>query len=180
MQRASLPAPGCMERGYCMEKNKGVTLIELIVVIGIMGVVAGLIGLSLVVVSRQRVSSAASDIKGQFQTAQTIALSKDDCYVKIEKNSSDEVVFTTYSSLEKKLDTCAIDKRIEVKIYAGSNEVNLSSGPVIMKYERQTGGFEYPTQNGSTLGKITRIVFGTGKREIVLRLNKATGKVTYD
>ena len=37
MQRASLPAPGCMERGYCMEKNKGVTLIELIVVIGIMG-----------------------------------------------------------------------------------------------------------------------------------------------
>ena len=75
-----------------MEKNKGVTLIELIVVIGIMGVVAGLIGLSLVVVSRQKVSSAASDIKGQFQTAQTIALSKDDCYVKIEKTLSRTLV----------------------------------------------------------------------------------------
>lgn len=164
-----------------MEKNRGVTLIELIVVIGIMGVVIGLVGLSIVVVSRQRVSSAASDIKGQFQTAQTIALSKDDCYVKIEKNSDNEIVFTTYSSLEKKLDTCVIDKRIEVRVYSGNaaSPVDLSSGPIIMKYDRQTGGFENPTQNGATMEKISRIAFGSGEREIVLRLNKATGKVTY-
>lgn len=165
-----------------MEKNKGMTLVELIVVIGIMGVVVALVGLSFVAVSRQRISSAASDVKGQFQTAQTIALSKDDCYVKIEKDS-DEVVFTTYSNAEKKLDTCVIDKRIEVRIYGKDPDhpIDLSAGPIIIKYIRQTGGFETPTRNGTELseGKITSIVFGNGSREIVLQLNKATGKVTY-
>ena len=167
-----------------MEKNKGMTLIELIVVIGIMGVVVGLIGLSFAVVSRQRLSSAASEVKGQFQTAQTIALSKDDCFIKIEKNSDDEVVFTTCSAADIVLDTCIISRKITVRIYEDgeTTPIDLDHGAIIIKYIRQTGGFDYPRQGADELAKITTISFarGNGENEITLRLNKATGKVSYE
>ena len=43
-----------------MKRNEGLTLIELVVVIAIMSVLVGVVGISITVVSRQKVSNAAT------------------------------------------------------------------------------------------------------------------------
>ena len=172
----------CRERGYYMKKNQGMSLVELIVVIGIMGVVVGLVGISFAVVTRQRVSSAATDVKGQLQTAQTIAMSRDDCYVEVRRNASGEVVFTTYSSATKKLDTYTVDSKIQVKLQIGSAIYNLKSdtGTFVISYQRESGSMKDTTRNGTYMGVLRRIEFTDGKKTSILNVNKVTGKVSFE
>ena len=130
-----------------MKKNQGLSLIELVVVIAIMSVLVGVIGISVTVLSRQKVSNAASDVKGLLQTAQTIAMSKKNCYVKITKESNG-VVFATYSytqadkSDQKIIDKVTIDKKIEVQIKAaGAGSFSDFSSGVEIRYNRENGSF---------------------------------------
>lgn len=165
-----------------MEKNRGLTLVELIVVIAVMGVVVSLVGISVSVVSRQKVGSAASDVKGQLQAAQTISMSKDNCYVDIRKNSNGDVIFTTYSSADKVLDKLTIDRRINVIVHIGSTSYNITTGGsnVQILYERESGAFANSKVGGSTQSAaVSSIDFENGSKKVTLTLTKLTGKVTY-
>ncbi len=161
-----------------MKKNEGLTLIELVVVIAIMSVLVGLVGLSVSVLSRQKVSNAASDVKGLLQTAQTIAMSKKSCYVEI-KSDSDGVTFTTYTytkddrSDKKFMDKVTIGDQISVSVkQAGASSfTSVGSSVIEIKYKRENGAFTDDT--------IQEIMFSKGTKDVTLRLTKLTGKVSY-
>lgn len=160
-----------------MKKNQGLSLIELVVVIAIMSILVGLIGVSVSVLSRQKVSSAASDVKGLLQTAQTIAMSKKNCYVKISQESQG-VVFATYSytkadkSDQKLIDKVTISDNITVKVKAaGASSFSSISSAVEIKYKRESGSF--------TTDTIDAIQFSKGTKSVELKLTKLTGKVAY-
>jgi len=171
-----------------MKKNQGVTLIELVVVIAIMSVMVGLIALSVTVLSRQKVSNAASDVKSLLQTAQTIAISKDNCHVEMEK-IGDAVVFTTYSSENKIVDKLTLDKRVTVNFsYSSGSSLNLDScGTVGIYYDRESGAFAESYVSGVTgnpkagtsVSSIRWIEFSNGSKTVRIHLTKLTGKVSY-
>lgn len=175
-----------------MKRDQGLSLIELIVVIAIMAVLVSVVGISITVVSRQRVSNAASDVRGQFQTAQTISMSKDNCHVQIKKNSNNEVVFTVYSSANSILDKATVNKNITVKVHysqnANADNPNLSGWTTIgasgvnIFYVRESGAFEDKVRSDDgTVGTdyIDRIAFISGSKTVVLKLTLLTGKVSY-
>ena len=171
-----------------MKKNEGLSLIELIVVIAISSVLIALVAISVTVISRQRVSSAASDVKSLLQTAQTIAMSKDDCHVEIQEING-AVVFTTYSSANKIIDKVTLDEKINVNIsYSAGSSMNMNvCGAVGIYYERESGSFANSyvcgvTGNpkaGTSVDPIRWIEFSNGNKSVRLHLTKLTGKVSY-
>ncbi|MBO4686249.1 MAG: prepilin-type N-terminal cleavage/methylation domain-containing protein [Lachnospiraceae bacterium] len=169
-----------------MKKNQGLSLIELVVVVAIMSLLVGLVAISVTVLSRQKVGNAASDVKSLLQTAQTIAMSKDDCHVEIQVING-SVVFTTYSSASSIIDKVTLDKKITVNIsYNGGANMN-SCGAVGLYYERESGSFTNSYVNGSTgnpktgtsVDAIRWIEFTNGSKSVRLTLTKLTGKVSY-
>lgn len=165
-------------------------MIELVVVIAIMGVLISLVAISVSVVTRQKVSNAASDVKGILQTAQTIAMSKDNCHVEIQKING-AVVFTTYSSSSKTIDKVTLDKKITVNIsYQTGASSNIDVlGAVGIYYDRTTGAFADnayvcgttgdPKTTGTAVNTIRWIEFSNGSKSVRLHLTKLTGKVSY-
>lgn len=175
-----------------MKRNEGLSLIELIVVIAIMGVLVSVVGISVTVVSRQKVSNAASDVRGEFQTAQTIAMSKDNCYMQIHENSDGDTVFTIHASDETVLDRVTVSNKISVSVGYGGSMVNAGSVDVIrIYYNRESGAFSEAYINGgasatdkgnlvpTTDRVIESIRFSNGSKSVTLHLTKLTGKVSY-
>ena len=172
-----------------MKHDEGLSLIELIVIIAIMGVLVSVVGISITVVSRQKVSSAASDVRGQFQTAQTIAMSKDNCYMQIQTNSNDETIFTVYSSNNTVLDRVTVSNKINVRLHFGGSSVTMDSYSIVrIFYNRESGAFDKAfacggadpvTQKGSEIAIPSSIEFSNGSKSVSLRLTELTGKVSY-
>ena len=171
-----------------MKKNQGLSLIELVVVIAIMSLLVGLVAISVTVISRQKVANAASDVKSLLQTAQTIAMSKDDCHVEIQEING-AVVFTTYSSANSIIDKVTLDKKITVNIsYSTGSSLNMNvCGAVGIYYERESGSFTNSYVSGSTgnpksgtaVDPIRWIEFSNGSKSVRLHLTRLTGKVSY-
>ncbi|MBO4653233.1 MAG: prepilin-type N-terminal cleavage/methylation domain-containing protein [Lachnospiraceae bacterium] len=169
-----------------MKHNEGLSLVELIVIIAIMGVLVSVVGISVTVVSRQKVSNAASDVRGQFQTAQTIAMSKDNCYMQFEQNANGETVFTIHSSNNAILDRVTVSEKISITVGYGSSTLNMSScGVVRIYYDRESGAIRdaflcgTSSSDGTSVGNIDTIRFSNGSKSVTLHLTKLTGKVSY-
>ena len=96
---------------YNKEKNKGLSLVELIVVIAIMGIMIGILGVSVAYISRQRVVNAAKDVKQEIQLARAYARSKGFCKLSI-KGQSDSSPAETINNY--------------VYVYTASNQADLS------------------------------------------------------
>lgn len=180
-----------------MKRNEGLSLIELIVVIAIMTVLISVVGISVTVISRQKVSNAVEDVKVLFQTAQTIAMSKDNCHIAIARNSDGDTVFTLYSSTNNNvLNRITISKKVQVKIVANdaANPHPIGDVDVVrIYYDRVSGAFSDMYWGGATTlsgesGKgskiagngVTGIEFTNGTSStITLKLTKLTGRVSY-
>ena len=177
-------------------KNAGLTLIELVAVIGIMAVLVGVMGLSVTAISSQRVSSAAGDVKEALQTAQTIAMSKRGCYVDITYDDGD-VVFTTYA-IETNLTGSPATEEIKAKVVskltigggikvalAGDVGAQVESGSHYrLRFDRASGA--YKTIGIAVGGSFVensfdteKIVFTKGSKTATLVVSRLTGRITY-
>lgn len=169
-----------------MKDNRGVTLVEIMVVLAIMAVLTSMIGISISLITGQRLKSAVSDTKSLMQSAQTVAMSKKNCVVRFEQNSEGECVVTSISDANKQLKAVAINSKISVVIRTvDDNEYTINSSQSIeITYVRETGGFgacKLYTAGGTnvaTIGTPKEISFTQGSRTITLTLATYTGKIS--
>lgn len=155
-----------------MKKRNGFTLVEVMITVAIMGVLASTVGITMGILLGQRVKSMAADTKSVIQSTQTVAFSRDDAYVEFAQNG-DRVTVTAYSSAGKKINS-AEGNNVQMFVTIGGSEVAVTT-PVQMHFNRQTGGLN-PQSNG---GYISQIRVTNGKRQVILKISKLTGKVTY-
>lgn len=179
-----------------IENNKGITLIELIVVIAIMAVLTASFAVSLTLISRQRVSNAGSSMKSMLQLAQTYSKSKDECVLKIigqSEGGAEVSIFTYDKDGNEKLGSGPTDvnKNITTQIkYKDKSDptieymVTVSSGVTAeIRFVRSTGGFEavaVPGQASSISAYPVQIIFTNGEKETTLDLATNTGVITYE
>ncbi len=164
-----------------MKKDRGFTLVEVMVVLAIMAVLTGMIGLSISVIAGQRLKSAVSDTKSLMQSAQTVAMSKKDCVVEFALNSDGECVITSkVNGGDKQLKEIVVHKKISVsvKTVSGINYEVDGGNTVTIFYNRETGGFAKCQVNGIEQDIPVEISFSKGDRTIVLELATYTGKIS--
>lgn len=182
-------------------KNKGFTLIELIVTIAIMSVLTASFGISATLIGRQRVSNAASSFKETFILAQTYAKSKGACKLTLTGSGDEDsstYIYTANNTTElADPDKCklgngpnAINKKVTVTVYFLDDSNNvipyvLEDGVQIdIMINRETGGVlnsSSYTKAGTTItGVPYKIEFSNGKKTTTLKIAQYTGVITYE
>lgn len=157
-----------------MKKNHGFTMVELMVTVAIMGVLASIIGITMGILLGQRVKSMAADTKSVLQSTQTVALTRDDAFVRLSQNGSDAII-VAYSAAGKEINR-AEGHDVQMYVTIGGTETLVTSG-VEIHFDRQTGGLKPQTVGGNDY--VSQIRITNGKRNVTLKISKLTGKVTY-
>ena len=162
-----------------MKKNRGFTLVEVMVTVAVMAVLASIAGITIGVLLRQRVKSMAADTKSIFQSTQMVAYTRADAYIKLSQVGGKAVV-TAYSGPgeDDKTKINQVEGRSITMSYkvAGTNSfVPVPAGGIEIHFDRQTGGI---CTNGSGV-VVSEIKLQQGKKTIILHISKLTGKVTY-
>ena len=160
-----------------MNKNKGLTMVEVMVTIAVMAVLASIGGITIGVLLSQRVKSMAADTKSVLQSTQMVALSRDDAYVEV-KQSGNNVIVTAYSSGGKKINSVEGHNMTASVVMGDNSTAAVTSTGVQIRYDRQTGGIK---SNSDTVASdyVKQIIITNGKRTVTLSISKLTGKVTY-
>lgn len=154
-----------------MKKNRGLTLVEVMVTVAIMGVLAGIIGITMGVLLSQRVKSMAADTKSVFQSTQIAAMGRDDAYIELHQSGSDAYVIA-YSSEGKEINRAeAHNVTMTYKINNGNPQ---TPNHTRIYFNRQTGGLL-----ASADSAISTIILTNGQRTITMQISRLTGKVTY-
>lgn len=158
------------------DKNKGLTMVEVMVTIAVMAVLASIGGITIGVLLSQRVKSMAADTKSVLQSTQMVALSRDDAYVEIKQDGNNLIV-SSYSSAARRLNSVKGHNMTATVVYGSDATASVSSSGVIIKFDRQTGGIKPNSDNEQDYIKQIRIT--NGKRTVTINISKLTGKVTY-
>jgi len=187
-----------------VKDNRGVSLIELIVVVAIMMILLSTAVLSFSLISKRKVTNAASSTKSMIKLAQTYSKNKGFCKMTMEglSDGGSEMYIWTSDYYNKGDNTKwtygngpeTINKKISTKVEIqkkGTNtieDVSISSGvKVDIVFDRKTGGFTEECKayaaDGSLIveGTPVKIIFSNDvDKKCTLILSKNTGLVTFE
>lgn len=160
------------------QDNRGVTLVEMIIVVAIMSVILGVAGLGLGLVSGKPAEKCAKNITAELQRCRTLTTGKfaAACYLYRDSTTQEVKVMqriqkTSTDSEETFSDVVVGDSDVSVKVkYGDGSEAELSTALVKVSFNRGTGALDttgtycvgFEVSKGSTVKTIT-IVPLTGR-----------------
>ena len=158
--------------------NRGITLVELIVVIAITAILAGggitLMGL----VPRMQVNGCAQDFAGTMNKVKTNTMSFQEVKVELYQNETGVYMQTYKGGVAEELVQIG-EKGVCVKAVIGGSAVELNGMKLELSYDRSSGAFSDVQVVGGVRGECTSITFYRGTTERTATLTKLTGKITY-
>lgn len=165
--------------------NKGMSLVEIIVVIGMMSIVLGVVGYSLSLSSSKHIDECAKKITNAIQHCRTVTMGKNETTITISYNASGNVVVN--ETVKHVDDTGAIITNNNETIVgkqgltvtyniSGVGEKSLSSEPLTLKFNRGNGSLQ--ATNGSETSLCTKIVVSRDANAKNIEIIPITGKVT--
>lgn len=158
-----------------MKNNKGVSLVELIIVIAIMSIMIGAGALGIRAVSTKPAKQGAYNIKMAIQNGRIIALSKETFSLEIKYDSTKKCIQVSENGTYRSLG----GEGVSVTYYnegEASTPVDASVTPIEINFNRATGGF-LPNASGKVVNKIE--ISKAGKT-YTLTLYRLTGKVIME
>ena len=173
-------------------RQKGLTIVELVVVIGIMVVMLAAIGISLNTIFYNKTKAAARNIYNMLGTAQTLGMSKNNVYFGIENTTDGYNVFVatstdggnTYTKIEEK----SLGNKMEINAYGSGWSMSFAVGnggvgAFLIPIDRTTGGFKNTITHIAgphETSPCTSIKVGTGSNQYTIILVPQTGKFYYE
>ena len=164
--------------------NRGITLVEIMVVIAIMAIVAGVGITGLNLVNGRPAQQCAQKIIYSLERHRTTAMSKVDASYTLEVQSSGKTVCVervsndrvSYTTTESEIGAKRVKLFYET---ADGSVVPMTAGMFItFQYDRSSGAFRSIT--ASTGDEVARVIAKSGGREVKVRFVKITGKVYWD
>ena len=159
-----------------MKRNSaGFTLVELVVTVTILGVLVGLIGMSISSVFSARARRCATEIDAYLSMCRVNSMSragniKMELYV--DENGS---ICGSYYENDIEKDTAVFsDSRVTVTYVVGGVSKSLSSGRLTLSFDRSTGALNPQGETGGTPSYCTSISVSSG-RTYVITLIPSTG-----
>ena len=161
--------------------NRGLSLVELIIVIAIMVILTGLVATSIGLANSKPADECAKKIEATLQDLRISSMGKYDAYLEIYKSNNQiyaKQVLTMDGSgttSEKLVVVGAKGVDLTYEFDNSGSYALLSDGSSIkIKYDRSSGAFAIP--DGYS-GRISGIKCTKGSRTVDLKLTLSTGKI---
>ena len=162
--------------------NRGLSLVELIVVIAIMVILTGLVATSIGIANSKPADEWANKVENNLLDLKVSCMGKYDAYLEIYRINGQvyakQILTMDESGTTTEKLSVVGGKNVTIayeKDNSGSYTELPNDGTVIrVKYDRSSGAFAVPP--GST-GRISGIKCSKGDRTVELRLTLSTGKV---
>lgn len=164
-----------------MKKNKGFSLVEILVVIAIMAVMVSAVALSYNIIDKANVAKAARTYDTAIDTARNMSMAKGpDAGVLILSMSGGKLYYQIGETSEKK-EICgpmiSVTVMIDSPYSSRSGGIAMADGAEYRLYFNSAGTL-YLGYTGGTCTNVTKLIFSRGDRHIEVILYKETGKHT--
>lgn len=165
--------------------NRGLSLVELIVVMAIVGILAGVLIMGVGMISGKPAEQCARQIKATMEHCRTMTMGKGkvegDIYLKFEQDS--EGVWVTFSQggSSEKSKVGSGDVIVTYKFAGDSEFKNLKgNGPLEIKFDRSSGGLLQSDKPGGGTGYCTEFKISRGSTVRTLKIARLTGKIQIE
>ena len=169
--------------------NKGLSLIELLIVVAIMVIIGGTVFLSTSVATNRHVNSCANKITTAFEQTRNLTLGKQNGKIKFWVGTDGQIYAQMYIDGTAYGDQVAIGHSglTVTFVYIHPNNAgivynqDLTSTGMEISFSRSTGGITSQTFNGMAIDpatkKLKQIKVTNGNRTITIEVDSYTGRV---
>ena len=160
-------------------KNRGFSLIELIVVVAIMAVALTVGGYALSAISLANAKNCATEIKSSLEKTRTQACSTDKgtsmAVLSLYRDADGKVCISkNYEGTEKEIGSKTVSVKYRVK--GNATYLDLGTTPLKFGFDRSSGGFK--AVEGSSI--VEGIQISSGGRTYTLTCYELTGKIKME
>ena len=173
--------------------NRGLSLVELIIVLAIMAVLTGAVSIGVNLVTNKAVDKCATQLKASIQSARVTTMGKFRTYLRIYMTTDGVCIEEIVSTLNNAADESTTDSVKQV--FTGDANVTVrfqlndgswyplgdASNPLILEFDRSSGALKQFPAGSPYAGKYcVAIEIRQGSRIKPLKLAYLTGKVTME
>ncbi len=156
--------------------NRGFSLVELMVVIGIIAVIIGAFSYGYSVISNKEVDQCAKKIQTVLDSTRNTAMGKRSVNLQLYYNGGKIIAERTVNGTEVKKTEVGEGSLIVKYTFTDNTEKTLSTDPLSdISFDRSSGGLN-PCSGGKYLKRIT---ISNGKKSVYVNIDKLTGRVTF-
>lgn len=177
-----------MDKSMKKKDNRGMSLVEIILVIGLMGIIAGMTGYGLTLISKKPVQECAKKVEIALNQNRTNSMGKKVAYLEFYMTASDSsgrAAFREYSQSARESDVregdetiigaAGVKLRFVYKNAAGAeSEVTMGTGHIKVSFKRDSGSLV--EEGGLVLDRIE--IYKDAAYVETVSIDKLTGKVT--
>ena len=166
--------------------NKGMSLVEIIIVIALISIVTGVIGYNISLAKAKDIEECAKKMTSAIQHCRTVTMGKYDTTITIAYEDNKIVATETMTSVDEtgasvvKTDKKVIGKKGLDVTYSvsggGGGEKSLQTEALILKFNRGNGSLE--STNGNDGQFCTKIVISRGAKSRIIEIVPITGRVS--
>ena len=168
-----------MDNQKILQNNKGLSLIEIIIVLAIMSIIGGAFLLTTAVATDKHVSSCGEKMLSSLEQTRNLAMGKQTGYIEISKPSASDSVYIQmyldgYGAGHEYGDRVAIGHQgltVEYLVEGASDYASLSGGTITLEFSRSNGSL-------ITTPAIKKIRITNGRRTYIITIDKFTGRVS--
>ncbi len=157
--------------------NKGLSLIELIIVLAIMAIIGAASFLSLSMATNRQVSSCADKIRSTLDQTRNLALGKNSAYMVIWKDDTVKVrIYVNnepYGGNYIDVGVGGLDVTYDTNTASGLTLGNSEATGQMIEFDRSSGGVK-----GATY--ITKFTVTNGNRTCTVTIDHFTGRITVN
>lgn len=161
--------------------NRGISLVEIIIVVAIMSVIIGVSGYGLSLISGRPAQACAQKLAGSLQHTRTISMGKYATYARLARDDNGKVWFEVYQKIKEADGDYAMVRQSNLadgSVSVICDDEELGNGKsILIGFDRSTGALTDKVGGDKPTTVVGKIIVSKANTTVNIGITKATGKV---